>query len=124
MHDIKFYKDSSGVQPAKEYIRKLQSQKGKDARIQAKQIATYIQLLAEKGFSLSKNYIDKINEEYNIWELRPGSNRVFFVAWIDGMFVLLHAFPKKTQKTPQREIDQAIREVKDLRERGLKEHSR
>ena len=35
------------------------------------------------------------------------------------MFVLLHAFLKKTQKTPKREIDQAIREVKDLRERGL-----
>jgi len=66
-----------------------------NARIQAKQIATYIQLLAEKGFSLSKNYIDKINEEYNIWELRPGSNRVFFVAWINGMLVLLHAFPNE-----------------------------
>ena len=121
MHDIKFYRDSSGVQPAKEYIKRLQNQKGKDSRIQAKQIATYIQLLAEKGFSLNKNYIEKINEEYNIWELRPGSNRVFFVAWIDGMFVLLHAFPKKTQKTPQREIDQAIHEVKDLREKGLRE---
>ena len=124
MHDIKFYKDSSGVQPAKEYIKKLQNQKGKDSRIQATQIATYIQLLAEKGFSLSKNYIDKINDEYNIWELRPGSNRVFFAAWIDGIFVLLHAFPKKTKKTPQREIDQAIREVKDLREKGLRERDR
>ena len=121
MHDIRFYKDSSGVQPAKEYIKKKQSQKGKNARIQANQIASYIQLLAINGFSLNKNYIDKINEEYNIWELRPGSNRIFFVAWFEGMFVLLHAFPKKTQKTPQREIDQAIREVKDLREKGLRE---
>ena len=121
MHNIKFYRDSSGVQPAKEYIKKIQSQKGKNARIQANQIASYIELLAKDGFSLNKNYIDKINEEYNIWELRPGSNRVFFVAWIDGMFVLLHAFPKKTQKTPQREIDQAIREVKDLRAKGLRE---
>lgn len=121
MHDIRFYKDSSGVQPAKEYIKKIQSQKGKNARIQANQIASYIELLAKDGFSLNKNYIDKINEEYNIWELRPGSNRIFFVAWFEGMFVLLHAFPKKTQKTPQREIDQAIREVKDLREKGLRE---
>ena len=121
MHDIRFYKDSSGVQPAKEYIKRIQSQKGKNARIQANQIASYIELLAKDGFSLNKNYIDKINEEYNIWELRPGSNRIFFVAWIEGMFVLLHAFPKKTQKTPQREIDQAIREVKDLREKGLRE---
>jgi phage-related protein len=28
-------------------------------------------------------------------------------------------FQKKLKKTPKREIDQAIREVKDLRERGL-----
>jgi len=29
LHDIRFYRDSSGVQPAKEYIRKLQNQKRK-----------------------------------------------------------------------------------------------
>ena len=29
MHDIKFYKDSSGVQPAKEYIKKLQTRREK-----------------------------------------------------------------------------------------------
>ena len=62
MHDIRFYRDSSDVQPAKEYIKKLQNQKGKDARIQAKQIAAYIQLLAEKGFSLNKNFIEKLTK--------------------------------------------------------------
>ena len=119
MHEIRFYKDPNGVQPAKEFLKNLQNQNSKNARIQVKQIASYITLLQERGLSLNKNIIDKVNEKYNIWELRPGCNRVLFVAWIDGMFVLLHAFPKKTQKTPKREIDQAIREVKDLRERGL-----
>ena len=118
MHDIRFYRDPDGVQPAKEYLKDLQKQNGKNARIQARQIASYIQLLAEYGLSLSRNIIDKVNDKYNIWELRPGSNRVFFVAWINGMFVLLHAFPKKT---PKREIERAIREVMDLRERGLGE---
>lgn len=119
MHEIRFYRDPNGVQPAKEFLKNLQNQNSKNARIQVKQIASYITLLQERGLSLNKNIIDKVNEKYNIWELRPGCNRVLFVAWIDGMFVLLHAFPKKTQKTPKREIDQAIREVKDLRERGL-----
>lgn len=119
MHEIRFYRDPNGVQPAKEFLKNLQIQNSKNARIQVKQIASYITLLQERGLSLNKNIIDKVNEKYNIWELRPGCNRVLFVAWIDGMFVLLHAFPKKTQKTPKREIDQAIREVKDLRERGL-----
>ena len=120
MHDIRFYRDPDGVQPAKEYLKDLQKQNGKNARIQARQIASYIQLLAEYGLSLSRNIIDKVNDKYNIWELRPGSNRVFFVAWINGMFVLLHAFPKKTQKTPKREIEQAKRELKDFRERSEK----
>ena len=124
MHMIRFYRDPNGIQPAKEYLRNLQNQHGKNARIQARQIASYIQLLAEHGLSLNKNIIDKVNEKYNIWELRPGCNRVFFVAWLNGMFVLLHAFPKKTQKTPKREIDQAIREVIDLRERGLDNHEK
>lgn len=119
MHEIRFYKDPNGVQPAKEFLKNLQNQNSKNARIQVKQIASYITLLQERGLSLNNNIIDKVNEKYNIWELRPGCNRVLFVAWIDGMFVLLHAFPKKTQKTPKREIDQAIREVKDLRERGI-----
>lgn len=119
MHEIRFYRDPNGVQPAKEFLKNLQIQNSKNARIQVKQIASYITLLQERGLSLNKNIIDKVNEKYNIWELRPGCNRVLFVAWIDGMFVLLHAFPKKTQKTPKREIDQTIREVKDLRERGI-----
>ena len=43
--------------------------------------------------------------EDDIWELRPGDNRVFdFFYDEDGKFVLLHQFKKKTQKTPKREI--------------------
>mgnify|MGYP000593466365 FL=1 len=52
-------------------------------------------------------------------ELRPLRNRILFVAWYDGSFVLLHHFIKKTQKTPAREIQQAKRELADLKERGI-----
>ena len=41
------------------------------------------------------------------------------MAWLDGSFVLLHHFVKKTPKTPRREIDKAKRELKDIKERGL-----
>lgn len=44
-----------------------------------------------------------------------------FVAWLDGSFVLLHPFVKKTQKTPRREIEKAKRELQDLKERGLRD---
>ena len=41
-------------------------------------------------------------------------------AWYDESFVLLHVFTKKTQKTPQREIDQAKRNLADMEVRSEK----
>lgn len=51
--------------------------------------------------------------EDGIWELRPGNNRVFYFFYEDDIFVLLHAFRKKTQKTPRREIEKAKNERED-----------
>ncbi|WP_314796469.1 type II toxin-antitoxin system RelE/ParE family toxin [uncultured Selenomonas sp.] len=45
-------------------------------------------------------------------------DRIFFVAWHEGSFVLLHHFMKKTVKPPPREIEQAKRELKELQEGG------
>ena len=53
-----------------------------------------------------------------IWELRPLKERIFFVAWSDNSYYLLHHFHKNTQKTPKREIIRAKKEYKDLLERG------
>ena len=44
-------------------------------------------------------------------------NRVLFASLVDDGFVLLHVFMKKTQKTPQEEIEKAERELKDYKER-------
>ena len=69
------------------------------------------------GLELVNPILNNLEDE--IWELRPLRDRILFVAWIDGSFVLLHHFVKKTQKTPRREIEKAKRELKDLKERGL-----
>jgi phage-related protein len=53
-----------------------------------------------------------------IWELRPLRDRVLFAAWVDGSFVLLHHFRKDTNKTPIREIEQAERNLADLKKRS------
>ena len=68
---------------------------------------------------LDRYLYGQVSKEDEIWELRPLRNRILFVAWVDGSFVLLHHFVKKTQKTPRREIEKAKRELKDLKERGL-----
>jgi phage-related protein len=56
--------------------------------------------------------------EGEIWELRPIRDRIFFAAWNDESFILLHIFQKKTQKTPRREIEQAKRNLADHKERA------
>ena len=119
MYKIRFYKDRKGNVPVLDFLRKLAKQKGKDSRINLGKIQDYIKILEEHGTRAGEPYIKKVDAKENIWELRPLGNRIFFVAWIENSFVLLHVFQKQTQKTPQRQIDQARREVKDLRERGL-----
>jgi len=60
-------------------------------------------------------FYEKANGNSEIWnfleKLRPGNNRIFY--YQDNTFVLLHTFRKKTQKTPQREIDKAKSERND-----------
>ena len=51
------------------------------------------------------------------FELRPGTNRVFYFFIEKDTFVLLHHFRKKSQKTPRREIEKAKAERKDYLER-------
>ena len=48
-------------------------------------------------------------------------NRILFVAWNGDGFILLHHFIKKTQKTPQREIEKAKKEYKDILERSVED---
>ena len=117
MHKIYFYKDKNGKQPVLEYLKELSGKKDKDSRIKANKINDYIEILHQNGKEAGQPYIKHIKDE--IWELRPLSDRIFFVAWYQNSFVLLHHFHKKTQKTPEREIKQAERELKDLKERGL-----
>ena len=116
MYKINFYRDKNGKQPVKEYIEKLTENKDKDSRIKLNKIRDYIRVLKEYGTYAGEPYIKHI--EGDIWELRPLSDRILFVAWYKNEFILLHHFVKKTQKTPSREIEKAKRELIDLKERG------
>lgn len=53
-----------------------------------------------------------------IWELRPLNNRILYAYYEDNKFILLHHFIKTTRKTPKRELEQAIRNLKDYQERN------
>lgn len=113
MYEVEFYEDANGVSELWDFLEELRvkSATNKDARIQHKQIALYIQLLQDSGTRLPENITKHLVED--IWELRPGNNRVFYFCWRKNKFVLLHQFREKSQKTPRREIERAKAERDD-----------
>lgn len=113
MFNIEFYSTADGVSELWDFLDDLQKKAvtNKDARIQHKQIIQYIQLLEDHGTRLGEPVTKHLEED--IWELRPGNNRVLFFYHKDNTYVLLHQFRKTTQKTPRREIRKAKAERDD-----------
>ncbi|MBQ9699303.1 MAG: type II toxin-antitoxin system RelE/ParE family toxin [Lachnospiraceae bacterium] len=119
-YTIEFYEKANGQSDIWDFMEKLRkkSATNKDARVQYKQIGLHIQHLQENGTKLPSNITKQIED--NIWELRPGNNRIFYFYFDNNTFVLLHSFRKKTQKTPRREIDKAISERDDyIKRKGM-----
>ena len=113
MFNVEFYETQDGKSQIWEFLEdlRIKAATSKDARIQHKQASLYIELLQQNGTHLNENITKHLED--GIWELRPGSNRVFYFFFQDNTFVLLHQFRKKTQKTPKREIEKAKRERDD-----------
>ena len=117
MHDIYFYEDKDGNSPTLEYIESLSNRTDKDSRINLTKIQDYLRVLREYGKSAGEPYIKHIDSD--IWELRPIRGRILFASWLSKDFIVLHHFQfKKTNKTPKREIEQAKRNLADIRERS------
>ena len=112
LYNIYFYKRSDGSKPVRDYLDELEKKTDKDSRIKLNKIEDYIQSLRENGLQLREPHIKHL--EGKIWELRPLRDRILFVAWHNGSFILLHHFVKKTQKTPAREIEKAKLELKEI----------
>jgi phage-related protein len=114
VYQIYYYTDSNGTVPVREYIDKTAAKHSKNSRINYNKIVEYLDALEEYGLALNEPQIKHI--EGDIWELRPIRSRIFFAAWAGDGFILLHHFVKKTNKTPQHEINTAKRRLEELRE--------
>nr|WP_180487169.1 type II toxin-antitoxin system RelE/ParE family toxin [Treponema socranskii] len=120
---IEFYTTKSGRNPVKEFIQSLQKK-------QIAKILRDITLLQEVGRDLHYPYVDFIKgDKYSdLMELRTKqSNTIFrtfyFVVVKDEerkeeKAVLLHAIQKKTDKTPQKELETALARMKAYSARG------
>ena len=113
MYTVEFYETQDGECQVWDFLEglRIKAATNKDARIQHKQTSLYIELLQQNGTHLNENITKHLED--GIWELRPGNNRVFYFFFQDDVFVLLHQFRKKSQKTPKREIEKAKRERDD-----------
>ena len=110
---IEFYEKTDGTSEIWSFLEELRlnSLTNKNTRIQYNQISLYIELLQRRGTRLPANIVKHLQND--IWELRPGNNRILFFYYGNSRFVLLHCFRKKTRKTPKREILKAEAEMND-----------
>ena len=118
MFEIIFYEDENENSEILDYLDDLQarSETDKNARINREKILTYLEALRQYGTRIGKPVVKHIDGK--IWELRPLSNRIFFFYWEDNNFVLLHHFVKKSQKTPEKELNKARKKLKSFLERN------
>jgi len=98
---VVFYETEAGESPVWDFIFSLPS---KD---QAK-VVRALDLLEELGLELRAPYVRSVTGRRKLWELRVkgvgGTYRILYFAFTGRRMVMLHAFAKKTKKTPRREI--------------------
>lgn len=108
---LAYYRAQTGRSPVKDYIA------GLDERQRAR-VTFDLDRLKAFGLNLGAPYVRNLGGK--IWELRTtGSiqHRILYFAASGRRLVLLHAFAKKTQKTPASELEIAIRRMNDYLER-------
>lgn len=110
---VVFYVDEDGNEPVKEFLKSL------DIKTQAR-FDWSIEQLKIRNITAKEPLVRHL--EGKIWELREESStniyRLLYFFFTGRQIVFLHGFQKKTPKTPQGEIDTALKRMKDFTKRG------
>ena len=105
---VVFYRSSLGSEPVRDWLRGLPSE---DRRKIGVDLAT-VQVGWPVGMPLCRSLGG------GVWEVRSSlpSHRISRVLFCvhDGQIFILHGFIKKTQKTPQDEIELAQKRMKEI----------
>jgi phage-related protein len=104
----RFFVSATGKMPARDWILEFDPD---DRRVLGKDIQK-----VEFGWPIGMPYCRPLGQ--GLWEVRSDISagriaRTLFCI-IEGDMVLLHGFVKKTQKTPPKEIEIALRRKKEL----------
>lgn len=105
-----FFRQPSGKEPVRDWLLKLNDA---DRKTIGDDICT-----AEFGWPIGMPICRQMAGRAGLWEVRSSVSdgriaRVFFFMKGESM-VLLHAIIKKTQTTPQRDLDLAEKRMKEL----------
>lgn len=113
MWNIIFYEKEDGTIPVIDFLDKL------PVKHHAKALRD-IDVLEQYGTALTEPHVKHIKGK--LWELRIKSSsdisRIFYFIAVGKDIVLLHGFVKKTQKTPNREIETANNYLDDYQRRN------
>ncbi len=104
---VRFFQTARGDYPVQDFLEE------QDQSTSAK-IVGAIELLETDGPYLKPPYIKKLQDK--LYELRISGNiavRIFYTIK-DGEYYLLHAFKKKSRKTPTQEIKTALDRMKEI----------
>lgn len=113
---IEFYRTETGRCPVEEFLDSLPDKHA--------QKVTWVLRLVERLNIVPKQYLKKLIDTENLWEIRviSGGNNYRFLGFYDGtkLLILTNGFSKKKQKIPDREIELAQRRRKDYIQRRMK----
>lgn len=95
------------IQAYGSYFQEFLSSIGDDV----KKKVFYVLDMLKTGEMISEKFVKKLRDDIYELRVKVGSNiyRVFFIFDKGNIVVLFHGFQKKTQKTPQNELEKAIR---------------
>lgn len=100
-----FYVDAKGEKPVLAFISSL-------AKDEHDKCDEYIMHLQETGESIRRPIGDYLGNK--LYELRPKQTRIIYFFMLKNYAVLVHAFRKKTDAIPERELRIAIKRMNDF----------
>ena len=97
---VYFYKSSTGNEPVRDWLKHRTQEEKKTIGEDIKAVE----------YSWPVGYPQVVKLDKDLWEIRTnlpqGISRIFFTIW-EKHIVLLHSIIKKTQKTPQQDLETA-----------------
>jgi len=103
----RFFRSANGVEPVKDWLKTLERE---DCRIIGSDIKD-----VEFSFPIGLPLCRSLSGYKDLWEVRSRltvgkiARVIFYIN--NGEMILLHGFVKKSQKTPKKEIDLAVKRL-------------